>query len=258
MDNAVNLSFQLAEPKAGTGALVAWNAATQKEVWRVTLPHFWNGGTMATAGDLVFQGRAEGSFDAYDSASGKRLWSFQAGTGVIAPPITYQVKGHQYITVLSGYGTSGAGYSGMVASLGWQYRTQPRRILTFSLSGAAGPLPPPHPVFAKPIADSQFKPDSELAQKGAMIYGRRCAVCHGVDTKAAGLAPDLRESPIPQDAMAFEAIVYKGALVANGMPSFKELTDQDLAALRQFLRMAADDLRRTSTQGDAPAVPGRR
>src|SRR3546814_2940563 len=100
---------------------------------------------MATAGNLVFQGHADGSFNAYDSETGKRLWTFAAGSGVLGPPITYKVNGRQYITVLSGFGTSGALFGEKVARFGWQYRTQPRRILTFVLDGKAGPLPPAAP-----------------------------------------------------------------------------------------------------------------
>src|SRR3546814_1271379 len=66
-DTGVNFGLDSDDPTAGTGALVAWDAKTQKEVWRVKIDSFWNGGTMATAGNLVFQGHADGSFNAYDS-----------------------------------------------------------------------------------------------------------------------------------------------------------------------------------------------
>jgi len=243
-DTGVNFGLDSKDPTAGTGALVAWNATTQKQVWRVKIDSFWNGGVMATAGNLVFQGHADGSFNAFDSATGRRVWTFAAGTGVIAPPITYKVKGRQYVTVLSGFGTSGALFGEKVARFGWQYRTQPRRILTFALDGKAPPLPVHSPDHPMPIADESFKDDPALASKGTEIYGRRCLVCHGVDVKAAGLAPDLRASPIPQDAEAFNAIVREGALVANGMPRYEELTDAEFAALRQYIRTAGDQFRR--------------
>src|SRR3546814_2591919 len=85
------------------------------------------------------------------------------------------------ITVLSGFGTSGALFGEKVARFGWQYRTQPRRILTFVLDGKAGPLPPAAPDHPEPVADPEYRPDPALAEKGAPIYGRRCLVCHGVD-----------------------------------------------------------------------------
>src|SRR3546814_921961 len=242
-DTGVNFGLDSDDPTAGTGALVAWDAKTQKEVWRVKIDSFWNGGTMATAGNLVFQGHADGSFNAYDSETGKRLWTFAAGSGVLGPPITYKVNGRQYITVLSGFGTSGALFGEKVARFGWQYRTQPRRILTFVLDGKAGPLPPAAPDHPEPVADPEYRPDPALAEKGAPIYGRRCLVCHGVDVKAAGLAPDLRASPVPQDAATFNEIVRNGALVPNGMPRYEELTDAEMAALRQFIRSQASKFR---------------
>ena len=52
------------------GYLRAWDPVTQKEAWRVEHPGAWNGGMLRTAGDLVFQGNADGVFGAYDAASG--------------------------------------------------------------------------------------------------------------------------------------------------------------------------------------------
>src|SRR3546814_17213101 len=69
-DTGVNFGLDSDDPTAGTGALVAWDAKTQKEVWRVKIDSFWNGGTMATAGNLVFQGHADGSFHAYAYETG--------------------------------------------------------------------------------------------------------------------------------------------------------------------------------------------
>jgi alcohol dehydrogenase (cytochrome c) len=60
------------------------------------------GGVLATAGGLVFTGEGNGYVDAFDSATGKRLWQFQCGAGVNAPPITYEVDGVQYVAVAAG------------------------------------------------------------------------------------------------------------------------------------------------------------
>jgi alcohol dehydrogenase (cytochrome c) len=60
------------------------------------------GGALATAGNLVFLGEADGTFGAYDAKSLKPLWSFNVGTGINAPPITYAVNGKQYVAVLAG------------------------------------------------------------------------------------------------------------------------------------------------------------
>ena len=60
------------------------------------------GGALATAGNLVFLGQPDGTFSAYDAKTLKELWSFNVGTGINAPPITYSVNGKQYVAVLVG------------------------------------------------------------------------------------------------------------------------------------------------------------
>lgn len=235
----VNIDLTSKAPGAGTSELLAWDVVHQKKLWSIPNPGFWNGGTMATAGDLVFQGQADGTFNAYSSASGRKLWSFQAQTGVLAPPITYTVKGKQYVTVLSGFGGSGALFGDVVAKFGWDARTQPRRVLTFSLDGAAKLPPPPPPFKLEPVADPGYRPNPALEAKGAVVVAQRCIVCHGVGLVAAGLAPDLRGSPVPSDDSAFEAVVRKGAFVTGGMPSFASVPADDIAAARQYIRARA-------------------
>ncbi len=67
------------------------------------------GGILATAGDLVFMGEGDGSFNAYNSLTGEFLWQATSKFGVNAPPITYIVDGEQYVAVASG-GNSIMGY----------------------------------------------------------------------------------------------------------------------------------------------------
>jgi PQQ-dependent dehydrogenase (methanol/ethanol family) len=70
--------------------------------WKVKTEQPMIGGIMATAGGLVFTGEGNGAFNAYDSATGNVLWTFQAGAGVNAPPSSYTVGGKQYIVVAAG------------------------------------------------------------------------------------------------------------------------------------------------------------
>jgi alcohol dehydrogenase (cytochrome c) len=67
---------------------------------KMTYPNY--GGVLATAGNLVFIGQLDGTLYAYDARTLKEVWSFNAGTGINAPPITYSVNGKQYIAVLMG------------------------------------------------------------------------------------------------------------------------------------------------------------
>ena len=82
------------------GQLLAYNPVTQKPVWKVDRPLPWNGGTMTTAGNLVFQGDIEGVFHAYDAQNGNELWHVRLGSGMIAAPVTFVADGKQYVAIL--------------------------------------------------------------------------------------------------------------------------------------------------------------
>jgi len=84
------------------GRLEAIDPATQKMAWHIDLPLPWNGGTMTTAGNLVFFGDIEGIFHALDAKTGKELWRMNLGSGIGAGPITFAVDGKQYVAVLAG------------------------------------------------------------------------------------------------------------------------------------------------------------
>src|SRR5205085_10462055 len=88
------------------GRLIAWDPVAQKEVWRVEHVSPWNGGTLTTAGNLVFQGTADGRFVAYDAAKGTKLWEIPTGTGAVAAAATYMVDDKQYISIAVGWGGS--------------------------------------------------------------------------------------------------------------------------------------------------------
>ena len=84
------------------GQLLALDPATQKPAWTMDLPLPWNGGTMTTAGNLVFFGDINGMFHALDAKTGKPLWEMNVGSGVGAGPMTFSVDGKQYIAILVG------------------------------------------------------------------------------------------------------------------------------------------------------------
>ena len=111
------------------GQLVAWDPEKQSEVWRYQHAGPWNGGVLATAGNLVFQGSLIGEFAAYNATTGERLWQFPAQTGIAAAPVSYAVNGEQYISVAVGWGTMFSLVGGeMTASLGLKNYS---RILSF-------------------------------------------------------------------------------------------------------------------------------
>jgi len=99
-------------PDGNRGALVAWDPVGAKAVWRVpSKAPFWSG-VLSTAGGLVFTGSQTGEFMAFDSQSGRKLWSFQTGSGITGLPITWERNGKQYVTVLSGSATVYAALAG--------------------------------------------------------------------------------------------------------------------------------------------------
>jgi quinohemoprotein ethanol dehydrogenase len=226
-------------------ALLAWNPITQKKVWEVSHPTFVNGGILATAGDLVFQGTIDGTLKAYSATTGALSWSFAAQAPLIATPISYAVRGEQYVTVLTGLGIgifAGAGTGGQDEKYGLDARSQARRVLTFRLDGRAK-LPPRRYSPLPPVPDPDFKSDAARVAAGQKTYNRHCLACHGGAAIAVIQAPDLRRSGIPVSAEAFTAVVRGGGLVPRGMPAFGELTDEELGNLRQYIRTEAQRLR---------------
>ena len=123
------------------GRLLAWDPVAQKEAWRVEHVSPWNGGTLTTAGNLVFQGTADGRLVAYDAKTGEKLWETATGTGVVAAPASYMVDGKQYVSVAVGWG----GVYGLAsARTEWQ---SPGTVYTFAVGGtrqAAGVRRIPH------------------------------------------------------------------------------------------------------------------
>jgi alcohol dehydrogenase (cytochrome c) len=91
------------DPKSGK---IAWEIKNGAPLW---------GGAMATKGGLVFYGTPEGFFKAVDAKTGKELWQFQTGSGVVAPPITWDQDGEQYVAVASGWGGAVPLWGGDVA-----------------------------------------------------------------------------------------------------------------------------------------------
>jgi quinohemoprotein ethanol dehydrogenase len=210
----------------------------------------YSGGVISTAGNLVFHGQVNGAFVAYAADTGRELWRFDAHAPLLTPPITFEHKGRQYISILTGI-SGAAGVTGeMITRFGWSYRTYPRRLMTFALDGKATlPAPTPAPPL-KGFDDTTYKANAKLERTGDKIYHTlTCAACHGPQAISGAQAPDLRDSAIVADAGSFDAVVRDGALAGRGMPMFNTMTDEDAAALRQYLRSRADALRKQARNG---------
>lgn len=99
---SVNFDLGKLGPGGHGGGLKAWDPVKQQQVWfnKDQLP--FNGGTMTTAGGLVFSGDIKGMFRALDAKTGKELWKFNTGSGITAGAMTYVIDGKQYVAVVSG------------------------------------------------------------------------------------------------------------------------------------------------------------
>ncbi len=232
----ISMSLVGEDPLDHKGALLAYDPVQQKVRWRVQHPYFWNGGTLATAGNLVFQGTADGYFSAYDALTGKVLWRFNAGLGIISAPISYAIGDTQYVSVLVGYGGSNA--AGDLMNAGWKFGAQPRRLLTFKLDGKASlPATAPPDFTLHPAKDSSAATDAADTGAGQLLFAVNCGACHGLNAISAGApAPDLRESPVALDSASFRSVVHGGALLEHGMPRFDRLDAAQLQQIQAYIR----------------------
>jgi quinohemoprotein ethanol dehydrogenase len=242
-DTAFNVMGLVIQPVArhpgdGKGSLVAWDPVRQKQAWKVQHDHLWNGGTLATAGDLVFQGTADGTFNAYRATDGEPLWKFDAGLGIIAAPMSYSAGGRQYVAVLVGWGGTVAALSS-VMDVGWKYGAQPRRLLVFALD-EKGKLPPspPRDMTVRALDDPALALNEADVAAGRSLH-IVCASCHGAGFHSAGApGPDLRESEIALREDTFAQYVHAGR-PDRGMPPFDWLSEDQIRHLHAYLRARA-------------------
>jgi alcohol dehydrogenase (cytochrome c)/quinohemoprotein ethanol dehydrogenase len=221
------------------GRLVAWDPIEQKEKWSIARPRPWNGGVLSTAGNLVFEGTADGHFEAYRADTGAKLWSAEAQTGVMAGPVTYTVNGEQYVAVLAGWGGVFPLATGEVALKGGRVRNI-SRMLAFKIGGTASlpPLPELTPQVLNPPPNTAT---TAIVNRGAALYQRFCATCHGDVAVSGGVLPDLRYSSALGSDLWFH-IVLDGLLKPNGMVAFsKEISHDDASAIRAYVIARANE-----------------
>ncbi|HAQ75090.1 MAG TPA: PQQ-dependent dehydrogenase, methanol/ethanol family, partial [Hyphomonas sp.] len=135
------------------GRLIAWDPIAREARWSVEHGNAWNGGVLSTAGGLVFQGKLNGDFVAYDAETGDRLWNHELKSGGASGPGTYMIDGEQYVTITTGWG------SAFGLSAGFAYdETVPStvgKVVTFKLGGTGEIADPDFPMIDKtPKADS--------------------------------------------------------------------------------------------------------
>ena len=219
------------------GELVAWDPVGQKAAWRVGYPVVEGGGTLATAGNLVFQGRADGVFAAYRATDGKQLWTFDAGTGIMAAPVTYRIGGVQYVSVMAGLG----GPLGLSNDpIFGAARPGFGRIVTFTLGGAAKLKAPGFGHPDPPVPAITAKPSPKTVQEGSRLYNSHCSGCHG-NKAVAGPLPDLRYAT-RETLEGIEGIVLGGSRASSGMPSFRRILNaEEVRAIQAYIVARAQE-----------------
>lgn len=234
-----NVGFMLnAEPPKAPafGRLVAWDPVKQKEAWRAEYVAPWNGGTLTTAGNLVFQGTADGRFIAYNATSGEKLWETPTGTGVVAAASTYMIDGKQYVSVAVGWGGV-FGISQRVTEL-----QSPGTVYTFAVDGKA-----PLPSFVKYQTEGLLagvKYDPKDVPDGTLIYVAACATCHGVPGVDKGGNVRNLGYVSPETITNLKDFVFKGPFRNQGMPDFSgKLTEADVVKIQAFIQGTADAIR---------------
>jgi len=223
------------------GRILAWDPVAQKAAWAVEQAGPWNGGLLATAGNLVFQGKPNGEFAAYRADNGEQLWAFDCQTGVVASPVVYQVDGEQYVAITAGWGTV-IGMGGGEFNRRLAVRNK-NRMLAFKL-GATNQLPSVQPPGKKDMpAPPDIEFDKTLVDHGKRAYYENCMLCHGDGAISGGMVSDLRYST-PAVHELWDAIVLDGKFSQLGMPGFRDkLDDSDSRAVQMYVLSRAQALR---------------
>lgn len=219
---------------ATTGRLVAFDPRTGKVAWAVDHPAAWNGGTMTTAGNLVFQGTSLGRFRAYTADTGKQLLDLDMQSGIVSAPSTFRVDGIQYVAFMTSKGGAFPLVAGVAGGATRKIPNIPRLVVL--TIGGTGKLPAPPTTTTLAWDPPPMTASATQVMAGKAQFGRYCMVCHGDSAIGNGFTPDLRVSGTLANAVAWKGVVIDGALKDRGMVSFaKVLTPQDAEAIRAYV-----------------------
>ncbi|MGD8340419.1 MAG: PQQ-dependent dehydrogenase, methanol/ethanol family [Gammaproteobacteria bacterium] len=213
-----------------TGALLAWDPVARTVRWRADYDTHSNGGTLTTAGNLVFHGTAAGHLLAYRADTGETLWDVDLGQGILAPPVTYLVDGEQYLSVLVGWGgtTSLFGYNAS-----GEYKA-PGRLWTFALGGDQNTIPV-RGLGMPPLTPIDYDDSPAAIARGADLYARYCVMCHGGGASSGGAIADLRHASEATFGL-FDEIVRGDVYAGLGMPNLSGVvTEREVVAIRNYL-----------------------
>ena len=167
----------------------------------------------------------------------KKLWEYNLGAGVIAPPISYMVDGVQYVSIAVGWG-------GAPPAL-WVRFTEdiyPGTIFTFVLDGHQNFV-----GFAKTkrreLINLSVSGSKEEVNNGQKLYVRNCLGCHGPMGANGGSIPNLAYSSNGTFAI-MDDIVLKGMYLKKGMPNFSgRLSAKEVNEIKNYILHSANEMR---------------
>jgi quinohemoprotein ethanol dehydrogenase len=212
----------------------AFDPVTGKTVWEHETSsgvRGYDGGVMSTAGNLVFQGRGSGGLWVYAADNGKVLKIVETGSHIMAAPMTYAIKGEQFIAVQVGYGGTGIAEGTIPPSSAATKFENANRIIALKIGGGAVPKPAARgkEIFEKPPEQQVGKADIDA---GEALFVQECSRCHALGLN---VTPDLRALNDGLHAQ-FKEIVLHGLLAPAGMERFDDiLTEQEVDQIHAYL-----------------------
>jgi quinohemoprotein ethanol dehydrogenase len=228
------------DPSSGR---VVWQQPTSQDYFLV------DGGALSTGGGLVFAGREDGKFVAYDAKTGRVLKVLETGSPIMAAPMTYEVNRRQYVAVLCGHGGTFWTFTGTAAL---SYINE-GRVLAFALDGSEE-VPKPPRRESEPYREPPARTGTpEQIASGKSLFFEWCSRCHTIGVPA--MSPDLSRLNDGIGAFdTFKAIVRGGAFIPLGMPRFDDVvSESDATDIHDYIvDQAWDQYRR---QQEAQSTP---
>jgi len=231
----IGATFEWIFPEEPKGYLRAIDPLTGKAKWQFPTTVPMNGGTLVTEGNIVFSGAQTGELYALNAQTGEKLWEFRTGSGIIAPPVTYQLDGKQYIAIASGIGGA---YNNFSNDIDLRNINPGGAIWVFELgTGAdtstvhANTLRPPKRSDSVEIIDDKAT-WSDTVKHGAELYEQTCSHCHGVEMKTSGTTFDLRTFPKNEKERFNNSVINgKGSMPAWG----NKLSVEEINAIYEYV-----------------------
>lgn len=227
-------AFAEAKRNPATTQIRAIDPLTGKTVWAADTAGWQDrAGVLTTASGLTIHGSVTGKLFVRETKTGRLLKEIDTGSPIMAAPMTYSVKGVQYVAVLAGWG--GGGYPFVPRYSAAYARGNMNRLLVFRLGGGKVKMPdllPALDVATVAPAQAPGVTAATIARGQGLFFGN-CAICHANQPRS--ITPDLRRmQPATHDA--FRQIVLEGLLTPNGMPRWDDILSVDDAdAIHAYL-----------------------